>query len=329
MILDNARLLQAIDRFCSQHRLIPHKAKIILGLSGGPDSMMLLHYLNTKQMAGSIELIAAHLDHEWRSNSQNDVEFCREQTERIGVRFIYSKISELSFKPKFNGSKEDLGRLMRRHFLETIKKQESADLIALAHQMQDQQETFFIRMIRGSSLAGLTAMRPCEGPYIRPLLETDRADIIAYLESNHIPYLIDPSNESDLYLRNRIRNQVLPVLRTIDNRFDQNFARTLLQLKETDEFLDELATNTLASISSTIDGAIAIRTKEFNALNTVVQKRIIVTWLIHEQVPFTPSEQFLHEIINFMAQQAGKTHQLHQSWSINKKQSVATIIKKQ
>ena len=324
---NNPKLLHTIDTFCTRHRLIPHKAKIILGLSGGPDSMMLLHYLCTKQTERSIELIAAHLDHEWRANSQNDVEFCREQTERIGARFIYSKISDLSFKPKFNGSKEDLGRLMRRHFLETIKKQENADFIALAHQMQDQQEPFFIRMIRGSSLAGLTAMRPLQGDYIRPLLETDRTDIIAYLESNQIPYLIDPSNESNLYLRNRIRNQVLPVLRTIDNRFDQNFARTLQQLKETDDFLDKLTAKTLTSISSIIEGRIAIRAKEFNALSTVLQKRIIITWLIHEQVPFTPSEQFLHEIINFMAQPAGKAHQLHQSWSINKKQSAATIVK--
>ena len=326
-MFNNSEFLHTIDAFCSHHALIPQKAKIVLGLSGGPDSMMLLHYLSAKQASGDINLIAAHLDHEWRANSQNDVEFCREQTERIGVRLTASKISELSFKPKFNGSKEDLGRLMRRHFLEAVKKQEAADFIALAHQMQDQQETFFIRMIRGSSLAGLTAMRPHQGNYIRPLLETDRTDIIAYLDSNQIPYLIDPSNESDLYLRNRIRNQVLPVLRTIDNRFDKNFARTLQQLQETDEFLDDIAITTLASISSTIDGTMAISTKEFNTLNTVLQKRIIITWLIHEQVPFTPSEQFLHEIINFMAQPAGKTHQLHQSWSINKKQSAATIVK--
>ena len=313
--------------YCETHALIPQKSIIILGLSGGPDSMMLLHYLSAKQAAGDINLIAAHLDHEWRPNSQNDVEFCREQTERIGVALIAGKISELSFKPKFNGSKEDLGRLLRRHFLETIRKQEGADLIALAHQMQDQQETFFIRMIRGSSLTGLTAMRPRQGRYIRPLLETNRTDIIAYLDNNQIPYLIDPSNESDLYLRNRIRNKVLPVLRTIDNRFDQNFARTLQQLKETDELLDDLSASTLASISSDIDGKLAIDTREFNTLHNVLKKRIIIAWLIHEQVPFTPSDQFLAEIINFMAKPAGKTHQLHQTWSISKKRSLATIIK--
>lgn len=321
-------LLQVIDEFCKKHNLLPHNAKIILGLSGGPDSMLLLHYLHTKYKAGEINLIAAHLDHEWRPNSQNDVEFCAEQSEKLRVQLFSSKASDLSFKPKFNGSKEDLGRMLRRHFFRMIKNQEGADLIALAHQMQDQQETFFIRMIRGSSLSGLTAMQPRQGDYIRPLLEINRADIIAYLENNSIPYLIDPSNESDLFLRNRIRNKVLPILRDIDKRFDHNFARTLTQLKETDEFLGELTAHTLHTISSTIDGKLAIQVKDFNILHPILKKRILIAWLVREQVLFTPTEQFLHEIINFMIKPTGKEHQLHTTWSINKKQGIAVIIKR-
>ena len=326
-MFNNSEFLHTIDAFCSHHALIPQKAKIVLGLSGGPDSMMLLHYLSAKQASGDINLIAAHLDHEWRTNSHNDVEFCREQTRHVGIDLMTAKASELPVKPKFNGSKEDLGRLLRRHFLQTIKQQEGANLIAMAHHMQDQQETFFIRMVRGSSLTGLTAMQPSQGDYIRPLLETNRADIIAYLNNNQIPYLTDPSNESDLYLRNRIRNKVLPVLRTIDNRFDQNFARTLTQLKETDEFLKELTAENLASISFNLDDKLSLYTKKFNLLHLVLKKRIVIAWLIHEQVPFTPSEHFLNEIINFMAKPEGKVHQLHQTWAINKKQSMATIIK--
>jgi tRNA(Ile)-lysidine synthase len=328
MISHNSDLFQAIDALCKRHTLLPHNATIILGLSGGPDSMMLLHYLQARREANECNLIAAHLNHEWRVNSQNDVEFCAEQTEKLGVRLISSKISELSFKPKFNGSKEDLGRLFRRHFLQSVKEQEGADFIALAHQMQDQQETFFIRMIRGSSLTGLTAMQPRQGCYIRPLLEISRADIIAYLENNKIPYLIDPSNESDLFLRNRLRNKVLPMLRSIDKRFDHNFARTLTQLKETDEFLDELTIHTLRTISSVIEGKLTIQAKEFNLLHPILKKRILIAWLIHEQVPFTPTEHFLLEIINFMTRPAGKEHQLHTTWSINKKHGQAIIIKR-
>ncbi len=320
------KLFQSIDLYCQKHELIPPQSIIILGLSGGPDSTLLAHYLSLKQKTGDIKLIAAHLDHEWRANSQNDVEFCRNQTQLLGVELIAAKASELSFKPKFNGSKEDLGRLLRRHFFEEVRKQKGANLIALAHQMQDQQETFFIRMIRGSSLAGLTAMRPRQGHYVRPLLETNRSDIIAYLDNNQIPYLIDPSNESDLYLRNRIRNKVLPMLRTIDNRFDQNFARTLAQLKETDQLLEEITFTTLSSISFKDGNAVGIKIKEFNLLAPVIKKRVIIMWLIHEQVPFTPSDHFLNEIIHFLEKPTGKTHQIALTWSLKKKNSVAKII---
>jgi tRNA(Ile)-lysidine synthase len=327
MISTTHNFFKTVDSTTQKYHLLPPHATIILGLSGGPDSMFLLHYLCARHRAGDITLIATHLDHEWRATSANDVEFCEQQTSALGIKFISSKISKLSFRPKFNGSKEDLGRLMRRHFFELIREQEHADLIALAHQMQDQQETFFIRMIRGSSLAGLTAIKPRQGNYIRPLIETNRTEILAYLDQNKIPYLIDPSNESDLFLRNRIRNKVLPILRTIDCRFDQNFARTLVQLKETDEFLNELTLNYLLSISTVAGKKRTIDTKKFNVLNPVLKKRILVIWLIEAQVPFTPTEKFLHEIELFLSKPVGKTHQLHATWSIEKKKSLATINK--
>lgn len=320
---------QAIDTYCEELNLIPNNTTIILGLSGGPDSMALLHYLADLRSSKNITIIAAHLDHEWRTNSQNDEQFCHIQAEKLGIKFVSARASELSFKPKFSGSKEDLGRLMRRHFFETIKQDYHADFIALAHHRQDQQETFFIRLIRGTSLTGLTAIKPRQGSYIRPLLNSNRTDIIAYLDANQIPYLKDPSNESTLYLRNRIRHQLLPSIRAIDNRFDQNFNRTLVQLKETDELLHEITIETMASISSIQDDTLFIHTKKFNVLHKALKKRIIIAWLIHEQVAFIPSEKFLNEVIKFMAISAGKTHRLQQTWSINKKRSLASIIKHQ
>ena len=325
MIVNSSKIFYDIDQYCQKHGLLPHKAKIILGLSGGPDSMLLLHYLKTQQQTGNISLLAAHLDHEWRENSSNDVEFCARETARLEVPFIAIKASSLAFKPKFNGSKEDLGRSMRRYFFESLRKQEGADLIALAHQMQDQEETFFIRMIRGCSLAGLTGIQPVQDHYIRPLLETSRSDILSYLENNNIPFLIDPSNASDLFLRNRIRNKLLPIVRTIDPRFDKNFARMLTQLQETNEFLDQLTESSLAAITDNNQKSLC--TKRFNLLHPVLKKRVIISWLIQEKVPFSPSEQFLQEIIKFFSQQSGKTHRLHTSWAISKKRGVATIEK--
>ncbi len=151
----NNPLYTQITTFSNQHNLIPPHATLIVGLSGGPDSVLLLHYLAALAHTHNLTLIAAHLDHEWRPDSYKDVEFCQELTQRLGIKLVASKLSDLSLSRKFNGSKEEYARSMRRHFLEQIQHQYHANFIALAHHADDQQETFFIRMMRGTSLSGL------------------------------------------------------------------------------------------------------------------------------------------------------------------------------
>ena len=152
------------------NNLIAESSKIILGLSGGPDSIYLLHKLASLRNTGTIkELIAAHLDHEWRQDSAKDVAFCKQACKSLNVPFVSKKLSELNLS--FKGSPEEIGRNARRYFLEQIRTKHNADLIALGHHLQDQEETFFIRLIRGTSLSGLCAMWPKKGFYIRPLLQ--------------------------------------------------------------------------------------------------------------------------------------------------------------
>ena len=161
----------SIDHFIERHSLIPKNSKVIVGLSGGPDSVFLLHLLAHKKNHGLVQdVVVAHLDHEWRPNSDEDVQFCHELAKKYDIRLVAAKMSDLSISLKFNGSKEEVARHARRFFFEQLRKKENADTIALAHHAQDQQETFFIRLIRGASLAGLTAIKPQHGYYIRPLL---------------------------------------------------------------------------------------------------------------------------------------------------------------
>lgn len=320
-------LFQAIDKFCQKNQLLPPGSRVILGLSGGPDSIFLLNYLAPMHHNKQIYLVTTHLDHQWRSDSHKDAEFCTAAANALGVPIIIGKAKELSLNLKFNGSLEELGRLMRRQFLQKICTEEKADLIALAHQAQDQEETFFIRMIRGSSLTGLAAMRPKQGNYIRPLLSINRQEIIEHLHTHNITYVTDPTNESDLFLRNRIRKSVLPALRSTDTRFDLNFARTLAHLQETEDYLIDLTISTLNDISITQGCQQSICNKKFNKLHPILKKRVLIAWLCHAKVPFTPTEKFLNEIINFLAREAGSTHQLHPHWGIIKLKQVSSIKK--
>src|SRR5579859_4278080 len=152
-------MISRILEFTKNNHLIPDNHKIVVGLSGGPDSIFLLHLLADIRTQKNITLIAAHLDHQWRSNSAEDVIFCKKACDDLGIPFVSAQASDLSVAIKPNGSKEEVGRKLRRAFLESVAQQHNAHAIALAHHLQDQEETFLIRLIRGTTLSGLIGMR--------------------------------------------------------------------------------------------------------------------------------------------------------------------------
>lgn len=320
-------LMARIDQAIARHNLIQPYSTIILGLSGGPDSMFLLHVLARLHNQGTINLVAAHLDHEWRTNSSDDALFCQKICDQLGVPLTIQKMSQLSAAPKFNGSLEERGRIMRRHFLETVRAQHQASAIALGHHADDQQETFFIRLIRGTSLSGLIGMQPKSGSYIRPLLTVHKAEILNYLTHHAIPYCIDPSNESDAYLRNRIRNRVIPALQSCDQRFDKNFFTTLERLSKTEEALEVITSQTIEQISSLQNNKRMIAQSAFAQLTPALQDRIIMAWLCSEKVPFPVHEGFLKEIKKFMLGTHGGTHAVHAQWALIKQKQRIWIEK--
>lgn len=321
-------LLHRVAAYCAKHELISDNSTIILGLSGGPDSIFLLHALAPLHHNGTISLVAAHLDHEWRATSSNDALFCQTACDALGIPLVVQKMSQLSSQPKFNGSLEDLGRTVRRHFFETVCAQHNGSAIALGHHAQDQQETFFIRLIRGSSLSGLVGMQPKNGLYIRPLLELNKSDIVAYLDAHHIAYVTDESNASDMFLRNRIRNNVLPALNACDNRFDQNFFATLERLQKAERLLEDITSKTLADISEMRNERCVLDKNKLCVLTDALQDRVIMAWLIRNGVQFPLHEGFLKEIKKFIAQPGSATHAMYATWNLKRTSHFLFIDKK-
>jgi tRNA(Ile)-lysidine synthase len=309
-------------------KLIPEGSTIVLGLSGGPDSVFLLHLLLHLKKTGHIkEIIAAHLDHEWRTDSAKDTQFCKNFAEQHGIPFETKKLSELPIDLKWEGSKEDIARKARRFFLESMQQKYSANAIALGHHLQDQQETFFIRLLRGASLTGLCSMWPTYGPYIRPLLQTNKSDILHYLTTHGIAYLEDPSNQYETFLRNRIRTTVIPALKAADSRFDTTFMRTLGRLQETEQYLDHQAHQLLATMSRKVDEKREVSIDELLAQPPIMQSRLIILWLRQEGVQFPVTQTFIDEITRFLCSPHGGTHALHETWRMKKRRNVAWIEK--
>lgn len=317
-------MFEKVYSFIEQHNLVPDKSTIIVGLSGGPDSVFLLHVLHQLQSTKNITIIAAHLDHQWRPDSERDILFCQQLCNKLGIPFVHQKLSALGFTKKYGGSQEEYARHARRFFFESVAQQYHAPLIALAHHHDDQQETFFIRLLRGSSLTGLTAMQPQHGLYIRPLLPVSKKEILDYLQAHTISYLTDPTNISDDFLRNRIRNTVIPALRTSDARFDINFATTLERLQETETFLQKLTEQTYATVCTDQK----LDYKKLLMLDPVMRYRILLHWLCHEQVSFTPTQAFFDEIVRFFQQSKSNAHAIHSEWKIKKIKNNKVLIYK-
>lgn len=318
-------LVDAVMFYSDQHGLLPIGSSVVVGLSGGADSVFLLHVLCALRAERYITLIAAHLNHEWREQADADEQFCRELAESLDVTFVSEKLSKLAYVPDYNGSQEAMGRDARRFFFQSVCELFSAHSIALAHNAQDQIETFFIRLIRGASLSGLVSMQPRTGMYTRPLLATSADQIRAELAEADIAYLVDPTNESPTYLRNRIRLTVLPALRACDERFDITSRATIDRLADTEKFFIALTILLFEHMSRTQNGALWIDTRIISTHPAVVQQRLIIHWLCTAAVPFEPTEAFIAEILRFICSDRGGTHQLDPAWHIQKKRGLASI----
>ncbi len=297
------------------------KPKIILGLSGGPDSVFLFYVLKELNNEKTLKLIAVHLDHEWRKESKEDSEFCKKLCAKFKIPFFSAKSSNLNLHLKFNGSKEEIGRKQRIYFFEKIRKEQNCDFIATAHHQQDNFETFFLRLIRGSSLSGLTGIKQINDKhYLRPLLNIKKQDILDYLDGNNITYLIDKTNNSDDFLRNRIRKYILPAMLKCDERVNKNFEKTLCNLKEADSFLKKEVKTHFQNIfklkQQKITGNLELFKKQADLF---LQKQLILRWLIKEKVQFRPSRSFIEEILRFLSSDRGGSHTTGVNWEIHKK----------
>ncbi len=310
--------------FLLNPQAIPQNSTVIVGFSGGPDSLCLLHQLSLLRKERNLTVIAAHLDHGWREDSAHDADYCQNLCREWDIPFERGHARDFEDLVKKTGSKEDVGRRMRRMFYKQLAEKHNAKAIMLGHHQNDQLENFFIRMIRGTTLTGLAGMHEQQGLYVRPLLEVTKEEILDYLTKNNLPYLIDPSNSNEEFLRNRIRAHVVPAFTRCDTRAMQNVMRTFEQVKIAEVFLQKLTQETfkqllVAQVPLTID------IKKLMALDPFLQYRILQHWIVSCAPSFTLTEAFLDEVMRFIASPRGGSHQLGTGWHMIKKQGHAYI----
>ncbi len=211
-VLDNAR--DTIRR----HGLVDSGERVLLACSGGADSTCLLHVMQALAPEGSWDLAVAHFNHRLRRDADRDEHFVRDLADSCGLPFYSGSRDVAAYSREKGMNLEEAGRDLRYAFLEKTADDIGAARIATAHTMDDQAETFLMRLLRGSGRSGLTGIPVRRGGLIvRPLIRVTRAEVEAYLEGQAWAYRTDASNRDRRYLRNRIRLELLPFLR---DRFD-------------------------------------------------------------------------------------------------------------
>jgi tRNA(Ile)-lysidine synthase len=208
-----SNLHQQIRRTIHRHGLCQVGTRLLIGLSGGSDSVALVLLLQElAEQDGFAVASLAHLNHRLRCTAARDEQFCRDFAATVGLPIAVESIDVGSYAQTQRLSVEDAARRLRYDFLHRVAESASADRIAVGHTRDDQAETFLLKLIRGAGLTGLGGIYPRRGTVVRPLLDVGRADLRRYLESRGQPWVDDETNEDLGNPRNRIRHRVLPEL---------------------------------------------------------------------------------------------------------------------
>ena len=245
-------LVAAVDRALSGLGDPAAGGTLVVGLSGGADSVALLDALVTLSGPRDIQVIAAHLDHGLRPDSAEDAAFCRALCEQFGVSFR-SEVADVRSRARSErGGLEQAARRERYAFLNRVRRETGAAAIAVAHTRDDQAETLLLRLLRGAGATGLGGMRPRAGRIVRPLLDVSREKVLAHLADRGLDWREDPTNADMAHLRNRVRHELLPYLEARFNpALRRVLARTAGLLADEDAHLKKEAEALLAGIART------------------------------------------------------------------------------
>ena len=226
------------DDLIRRYAMLPQGSRILCAVSGGADSMCLLHWLNELRETYGFALFAAHFEHGLRGEeSLRDAEFTAEQCRRLGISCSVGHGNVSAYAEQQHLGTEDAARTLRYRFLEETADQLNCDRIATAHNLNDNAETVLMNLCRGAGTRGLAGIPPVRDRLIRPLLQTSREEIEEYLTQHGIPHIEDSSNRTDSYTRNRIRHQMIPLLIRENPSFLKAIGRTTEILREDDACL--------------------------------------------------------------------------------------------
>ncbi len=272
-------MLNQVRQTIESHSMLKRDDRLVVAVSGGPDSVALLHILARLRHEYRLHLTMAHLHHGLRTGeADRDEAFVRRLSAEMGIACVCRRADVRALQRKSGRSLEETGREERYRFFQEAAERCGAVKIAVGHHRDDQAETVLLHLLRGSGLGGLRGILPVrDGRIIRPLLDVGRKEILEFLRNEGIPYMTDSSNESIMFLRNRIRNELIPELTSRYNpRLIEALCRMADLFRREDDYLREVVRQTISGWTAGENIAnVAIPVAEFIALHEAIQGRIV------------------------------------------------------
>lgn len=247
-------LLKKIKQHNTYCQLIKKGDRLVLGVSGGPDSVALLMIMADFQKKENLNLIVAHVNYGLRGqDSERDEKLVRELSQKLGLKVLVKKY----YAKKRAGNPEELMRDFRYSFFEEIRKKYRFDKVVVAHTLDDRVETFLMNLIRGSGIRGLISLKEKRDRIIRPLLEVKKSEIVTWLKKKNIKFRIDKSNQDNSFYRNSIRNELIPLL---EKKYNPSVKNKIFNLAQQLEEITNLVENKLKYVYNNV--VIAQKEKE-------------------------------------------------------------------
>ena len=267
--------LQKVKHTISRYQMISEGDSLIVAVSGGPDSVCLLHLLHELKDELQTHLVVAHFDHGLRpAEDEDETAFARGLARSLQLPFETAKGRLLAKRTR--GSREEVARDARYSFLERVRKRHKARKIALGHNLNDQAETILMRLLRGSGPSGLTGIPPCrDGEIIRPLIEIERSEIEEYLKAKKLLSVMDSSNLKTDHLRNKIRLGLMPLLKTLQPRLVHLLGQTAELLRDEEDYMERSAEAWLKKeVTRNGDQPLQLSIASFTSLPVALRRRV-------------------------------------------------------
>ena len=270
------------------YNLINKGDKVVVGVSGGPDSICLLHVLYTLKQELGIEIFVAHINHMIREAADSETQYVQNFCKKLDIKCFVKKENVTYLAKQQKKGTEEIGRQIRYEFFNEILTETDSNKIATAHNSNDRAETVILNILRGSGISGLKGIEVMrEQKYIRPLIDINRTDIEKYCKENGLNPRYDESNDENIYSRNKVRNIIIPYIK---KEFNPNIIKTINRLSavatEENEYIQKIVKKEYCQMATKENENIILDLKKFNDLELVIKRRIIL-YTINEVVHTT------------------------------------------